>query len=366
MSLFDTLVSSTPTTAPGSAPRIVMVLPDHLIADETNTRELREVEALAQGVFALGLDNPLTVRPAPDHPAGYYKIIAGHRRVAACQMCIEWGDPHKFATAGIPCINKGEQSETTAHLRLILNNRLHRNPTGYEEMLETAQLAEMDPDALRAELQKQNPGGAVPAKTRDVIAGLLNMSPAKAAKYLAIYRHLPPERMEDYKAGRIGTEAAYGMVSDMLKQSRKPKPPATTAESPAEPTPAPVFGSNTQESQGEQPQDITSPGSVYAVRCCNEDCEDNNGDPCPDWEDCEFFSSPSTAPQTPPGGAVQASGKNQLAVTMHQIAKEMRTSPGPQQIMDQIKGLIKQHAPEEWREQMQGLLDDMWEAYKDA
>ena len=245
MNLFDTLVSSTPTTSPGGAPRIIMVPIDHLIADETNTRELREIEALAQGIFAPGLDNPLTVRPVPDSPAGYYKIIAGHRRLAACKLCIEWGDPHGFAQNGIPCISKGEQSETTAHLRLILNNRLHRSPTAYEEMIETAQLAGMDPDTLRAELQQARPGGTLPAKTRDVIAALLNMSPTKAAKYLAIYRHLPPERMEDYKAGSIGTEAAYALVSDKLKQSRKPKATVPVPTTP-EPDPAPVFAPNTQ------------------------------------------------------------------------------------------------------------------------
>lgn len=324
MNLFDTLISSTQTTTPGGAPRITMVPVDHLIEDQTNTRELRDVEALAQGIFAMGLDNPLTVRPAPDSPAGYYKIIAGHRRLAACRLCIEWGDPYAFAINGIPCINKGEQGETAAHLHLILNNRLHREPTGYEEMIETAQLSQMDAAELRQELKLNNPGGAQPAKTRDVIASLLKISPAKTAKYLAIYRHLPPERMEDYKAGRIGTEAAYAVVNDMLKQTRKPKPPAPTHASPAEPTPAPVLGPNTGECREERPQDTA-----------------------------------------PPGGAAQASGKNQLAVAMHQIAKQMRVNPEPRQIMERINDLIDQHAPAEWRQQMQSLLGAMWDSYEE-
>lgn len=346
MNLFDTLVSSTPTTSPGGAPRIIMVPIDHLIADETNTRELREVEDLAQGIFTLGLDNPLTVRPAPDSPAGYYKIIAGHRRLAACKLCIEWGDPHGFAQNGIPCISKGEQSETTAHLRLILNNRLHRSPTAYEEMIETAQLAEMDPDTLRAELQQARPGGTMPAKTRDVIAALLNMSPTKAAKYLAIYRHLPPERMKDYKAGSIGTEAAYAMVSDKLKANRKPKPPTSN--------PTQVFGPNTQTTPA-VPKD--SKHGAYAVRCYNSECEDNNGDPCTEWDECEGFCDPL------PADDERDDGKNQLAVVAHQIAKEQRENTGPTQIMDRLRALIKQYAPSEWQKDMAKLLADMWDAY---
>lgn len=364
MNLFDTLISSAQTASPGGAPRITMVPVDHLIEDQTNTRELRDVEALAQGIFAMGLDNPLTVRPAPDSPAGYYKIIAGHRRLAACRLCIEWGDPYAFAANGIPCINKGEQGETAAHLHLILNNRLHREPTGYEEMIETAQLSQMDAAELRQELKLNNPGGAQPAKTRDVIASLLKISPAKTAKYLAIYRHLPPERMEDYKAGRIGTEAAYGIVNDILKQTRKPKPPAITSTSPAEPTPAPVFGRNTKGVPAERPEPPVCLGA-YAMRCGNADCDNNYGDPCPDWQDCEFFSQSQTVRPTPPSGAVQASDKNQLAVTMHQIAKQMRTNPEPKQIMERIKCLIDQHAPAEWRQQMQSLLGAMWDSYEE-
>lgn len=317
MNLFDTLVTSTPATSPGGAPRVILVQPDHLIADETNTRELRDVEVLAQGIFAFGLDNPLTVRPDPDRPAGYYKIIAGHRRLAACNLCIEWGDPHGFASAGIPCINKGEQGEAAAHLRLILNNRLHRDPTGYEEMIETAQLAEMDPEALRAELERSRPGGAAPAKTRDVIAALLNMSASKAAKYLAIYRHLPPERMEDYKAGHITTEAAYTMVSESLKQSRKPKPPV--------PDPAPVFGPNTTQSTPAVPK--VAPA----------------------------VPTPQEAPRDP----VPAGGEREARPT----ATEQR--PTPQQTMDRLRTLIQQNAPAEWQKDMLALLADMWGAYRE-
>jgi ParB family chromosome partitioning protein len=81
-------------------------------------RRLVDIEELAASIQSHGLLQPLVVRRDPDHQ-GQYRLVAGHRRMAALKLLAE-GHP-RSARAPIPVVLREEGAEEAYLLTLVEN-----------------------------------------------------------------------------------------------------------------------------------------------------------------------------------------------------------------------------------------------------
>lgn len=85
-----------PKPAPPAEPQyrripLEMILPDPANAREDIDPEADDIKALAETIEQVGLAQPLVVRPMPD--SDYFTLIAGHRRLVACQVAGQFYPP---------------------------------------------------------------------------------------------------------------------------------------------------------------------------------------------------------------------------------------------------------------------------------
>lgn len=79
-----------------------------LSGDGENFYSMEGIEALAQNIELVGLQQPLRVRPDPDDEGGYI-VVSGHRRLTAIRTICKVDEPERWRT--VPCIvERGELS----------------------------------------------------------------------------------------------------------------------------------------------------------------------------------------------------------------------------------------------------------------
>lgn len=199
----------------------------------------KEIEALKDTIELVGVQENLVVREITEGEfAGEYEIIVGHKRHLAVSELVIEGKVTEF----VPCKIDYSGNSALRELILIFTNSTQRERSDYEKMHEIQRVRE-----LLEDYAKDN---NLPGRKRDIIAGILNTSKSTISRLDNIRRHIIPEFMEEYKAGKIPTATANEIagISDegqqelwqqyretgsikkkeaaAVKQEEKPKPEA--------------------------------------------------------------------------------------------------------------------------------------------
>ena len=179
-----------------------------LIPSKGNFYSVEDVQDLKQSIELLGVLQPLLVTDKEED--GKCRIIAGHRRRLAVMQLVEEG---KERFRYVPILIKPTQNAILDKLALIMANRF-REKTDWEKMTEA-----LEPEDLVLKLKETT---NFPGRTRDLLAEILETSPAQVGRYKAIYNNLIPELMAEFKANNIVVSVIYeasGLPEEYQKQA---------------------------------------------------------------------------------------------------------------------------------------------------
>ncbi len=175
---------------------------EDLIPSKDNFYSVEDVQDLKQSIELLGILQPLLVTDEED---GKRRIIAGHRRRLAIMQLVDEG---KERFRYVPIMVKPTKNAILDRLALIMTNRF-REKTDWEKMTES-----IETEKLVQELKAQMD---IPGRTRDLLAEIIDASPAQLGRYKAIYNNLTAELMAEFKAGKIGVSVIYE-ISQLEKE----------------------------------------------------------------------------------------------------------------------------------------------------
>ena len=174
---------------------------EDLIPSKDNFYSVEDVQNLKQSIELLGILQPLLVTKENDK----WRIIAGHRRRIAIMQLVDEG---KERFRNVPIMVKQTKNAILDRLALIMTNRF-REKTDWEKMTESSET-----EKLVQELKEQMD---IPGRTRDLLAEIIETSPAQLGRYKAIYNNLTAELMAEFKAGKIGVSVIYE-ISQLEKE----------------------------------------------------------------------------------------------------------------------------------------------------
>ena len=179
-----------------------------LIPSKGNCYSGEDVQDLKQSIELLGVLQPLLV--TDEEEDGKRRIIAGHRRRLAVMQLVDEG---KERFRRVPILIKPKKNAILDRLALIMANRF-REKTDWERMTEA-----LETEKLVLELKESM---NIPGRTRDLLAEIIETSPAQVGRYKAIYNNIIPELMAEFKANRIVVSVIYeasGLPEDYQKQA---------------------------------------------------------------------------------------------------------------------------------------------------
>ena len=156
---------------------------------------MEDVQDLKQSIELLGVLQPLLV--TDEEEDGKRRIIAGHRRRLAVMQLVDEG---KERFRRVPILIKPKKNAILDRLALIMANRF-REKTDWERMTEA-----LETEKLVLELKESM---NIPGRTRDLLAEIIETSPAQVGRYKAIYNNIIPELMAEFKANRIVVSVIY-------------------------------------------------------------------------------------------------------------------------------------------------------------
>ena len=174
---------------------------DLLDKDQNNFYQLSDLDALADNIATVGLQQPIRVR---DGENGHVVIVSGHRRTAAIRKLVEEG---RTDLREVPCIReRGEASPALQELRLIYANSSTRALSSSE----ISQQVEKVRDLL---YQLKEEGYEFPGRMRDHVAEACKISKSKLARLDVIRKGLAPDIRKAYWEGShsksLSEDAAY-------------------------------------------------------------------------------------------------------------------------------------------------------------
>lgn len=176
--------------------RIVEIPLSKIIANSRNFYGVRDVEALADSIKLNGLLEPLIVYPYGSS-AGLYRLISGHRRIAALQL-------NKAETA--PCRIVAKPASAAREDLMLISANGQRTKTGAEVAAEAQRMT----DALLA-LKKE--GVELPGRLRDIVAETLGVSSTALARKKVINDGLKvPGFRQAWESGKMGETVAYELA----------------------------------------------------------------------------------------------------------------------------------------------------------
>lgn len=157
----------------------------------------KEIEALKDTIELVGVQENLVVREIKEGEfTGEYEIIVGHKRHLAVSELAAEGKVTEF----VPCKIDYSGNSALRELILIFTNSTQRERSDYEKMHEIQRVRELLEDYAK--------NNDLPGRKRDIIAGILNTSKSTISRLDNIRRHIIPEFMQEYKAGKIPTATA--------------------------------------------------------------------------------------------------------------------------------------------------------------
>lgn len=173
---------------------------DSLIPSKKNKYAIDNIEKLAADIEEMGLLHNLVVREAD--AGGKHEIISGERRYRACKLLYDAGDK-RFAN--LPCRITNNGNQAMDEIMLLAANASARELSDYEKTWQAGRLKELLLD-LKAS------GHKFKGRMRDVVAEMLDVSPAQMGRMEKINKALVPEAKEKFKDGEIGIVKAYELA----------------------------------------------------------------------------------------------------------------------------------------------------------
>ena len=162
--------------------------------NEGNFYELSEIETLAEDIERQGLMTALVV----SENGGRYKLISGHRRLAAVKLLIESG---RRKSSKVPCFIKGAKPNNETQLDLIMLNATQRKYSDADKMREYEELTRIFKELEAA-------GKPIKGRIRDRIADALNVSSAQVGKLDNIKHNAIPDVEQAVKSGDMSISTA--------------------------------------------------------------------------------------------------------------------------------------------------------------
>lgn len=174
---------------------------DLLDKDQNNFYQLSDLDALADNIATVGLQQPIRVR---DGENGHVVIVSGHRRTAAIRKLVEEG---RTDLREVPCIReRGEASPALRELRLIYANSSTRTLSSPE----ISQQAEKVRELL---YQLKEEGYEFPGRMRDHVAEACKISKSKLARLEKIQKGLASCYRDAWEAGTLPEDTADALSS---------------------------------------------------------------------------------------------------------------------------------------------------------
>lgn len=196
------LLNELDVPAAGTAPELKNIDIGQLRADAKNFYSVTDesVAELAANIECVGLQQPLNVRPDPDEE-GAYKVISGHRRLAALQLLVSEG---KKEFSAVPCMVVANGSEALNELRLIYGNANTRQLSNWELAKQAERVQEL------FYLLKEE-GMEFPGRMRDHVAAACQVSKSKLSRLKVIGERLEIF-LDEWRDGRLSEAAAYELA----------------------------------------------------------------------------------------------------------------------------------------------------------
>lgn len=196
---------------------------DLLDKDQNNFYQLSDLDALADNIATVGLQQPIRVR---DGENGHVVIVSGHRRTAAIRKLVEEG---RTDLREVPCIReRGEASPALQELRLIYANSSTRTLSSPE----ISQQAEKVRELL---YQLKEEGYEFPGRMRDHVAEACKISRSKLARLEKIQKGLASCYRDAWEAGTLPEDTADALsglseeVQERIKRVCPKKTPTASA-----------------------------------------------------------------------------------------------------------------------------------------
>lgn len=175
---------------------IKMIDINEIAPSESNFYELSDIGLLADDIEREGLRHNLVVYEDAD--TGLYKVISGHRRLAAIKQLI---NEKRRTSTKIPCYVERVKSNAETQFDLIMLNATQRKYTDSDIMREYEEI-EQTLKALEAA------GKPLKGRMRERIAEILRVSPAQVGKIENIRHNAIEEVHEAVKNGEMSISTA--------------------------------------------------------------------------------------------------------------------------------------------------------------
>lgn len=174
---------------------------DLLDKDQNNFYQLSDLDALADNIATVGLQQPIRVR---DGENGHVVIVSGHRRTAAIRKLVEEG---RTDLREVPCIReRGEASPALQKLRLIYANSATRD-------LSSAEISQQAEKVRELLYQLKEEGYEFPGRMRDHVAEACKISRSKLARLEKIQKGLASCYRDAWEAGTLPEDTADALSS---------------------------------------------------------------------------------------------------------------------------------------------------------
>ena len=196
---------------------------DLLDKDQNNFYQLSDLDALADNIATVGLQQPIRVR---DGENGHVVIVSGHRRTAAIRKLVEEG---RTDLRHVPCIReRDDASPALRELRLIYANSATRQ-------LSSAEIAQQAEKVRELLYQLKDEGFEFPGRMRDHVAEACSISKSKLARLEKIEKGLASCYRDAWEAGTLPEDTADALaglseeVQERIKRVCPKKTPTANA-----------------------------------------------------------------------------------------------------------------------------------------
>lgn len=174
---------------------------DLLDSDPNNFYQLSDLDALADNIATIGLQQPIRVR---DGENGHVVIVSGHRRAAAIRKLVAEG---RADLRDVPCIREqGDVSPALRELRLIYANSATRD-------LSSAEISRQAEKVRELLYQLKEEGYEFPGRMRDHVAEACKISRSKLARLEKIEKGLASCYRDAWSAGTLPEDTADALSS---------------------------------------------------------------------------------------------------------------------------------------------------------
>ena len=203
-------VSELDTFSGDNREQIEYISIDLIVSDPANFYELSAIDALAENIELIGLQQPLRVRQNPDDESMVI-VVSGHRRMAALRKLVDDG---REDLRDVPCIvDKSTGSAAMQELRLIYANSDTR-------VMKSADISKQVERIEKLLYQLKEEGFEFPGRMRDHVAEVCKVSKTKIARLKMIREKLHENWQPAYQENKLNESVAYALsqlpVEDQL------------------------------------------------------------------------------------------------------------------------------------------------------